>query len=133
MTMKRTSFRRHNFKKSLKPAANLIFAIKRFTEFFESVQAFGRCRGSPISTGFRFGFGETICNDNLPFATATGSAHLSGGGSGLWIFLEHFERVPYLPKWVNGVLWRADTSVRLVNELQNKSAFGAVFFTIHWH
>lgn len=41
MTMKRTSFRRHNFKKSLKSAANLIFAIEGFAEFFESVQSFG--------------------------------------------------------------------------------------------
>lgn len=82
MTMKRTSFCRHNFKKSLKSAANLIFAIEAFAEFFESVQSFGRCRGMPVSTGFGFRFGKAIRNDDLPSGTAAGGAGFGCRGSG---------------------------------------------------
>lgn len=82
MTMKRTSFRRHNGKKSLKSAANLIFAIEGFAEFFESVQAFGGRRCPPVGTGLGFRFGEAIRDDDLPAGAAAGSAGLGGGGSG---------------------------------------------------
>ncbi len=83
MTMKRTSFRRHNFKKSLKSAANLIFAIKGFAEFFESIQSFCGCRSAPVSAGFGFGFGEAIGDDDLPIGPATGGAGFGGGERGL--------------------------------------------------
>jgi hypothetical protein len=83
MTMKRTSFRRHNFKKSLKSAANLIFAIEGFAEFFESVQSFGRCRGPPVGAGLGLRFCKAVCDDDLPSGTAAGGAGLGGGGSGL--------------------------------------------------
>ncbi len=82
MTMKRTSFRRHNFKKSLKSAANLIFAIEGFAEFFESIQAFGRCRGAPVGPGLGFRFGKAICNDELPFGTTASGASFGGGENG---------------------------------------------------
>lgn len=82
MTMKRTLFRRHNFKKSLKSAANLIFAIKWFAEFFKGVKPFGRGCSAPVGTGLGLGFGEAICNNDLPFRTSAGSAGLGGGESG---------------------------------------------------
>ena len=83
MTMKRTSFRRHNFKKSLKSAANLIFAIEGFAEFFQSVQSFGRCRSAPVGAGLGFRLGEAIRSDELPSGAAVRGACLGGGGSGL--------------------------------------------------
>ena len=80
MTMKRTSFRRHNFKKSLKSAANLIFALEGFAEFFESVQSFGGCRGPPVGAGL--GFGEAVGYDDLPSGTSAGGSGLGCGGNG---------------------------------------------------
>jgi len=79
MTMKRTSFRRHNFKKSLKSAANLISAIEGFAEFFESIQPFGGCRGAPVGTGFGLRFGKAIRNDDLPSGTSARGAGLGCG------------------------------------------------------
>ena len=81
MTIKRTSFRRHNIKKSLKSAANLIFAIEGFTEFFESVQTFCRSRRAPVGTGL--GLGKAIGYDDLPFGAALGDADLECRGNGL--------------------------------------------------
>jgi len=82
MTMKRTSFRRQYFKKSRKSAASLIFAIEGFAVLFESVQSSGRCRGTPVRTGFGLGFGETIRHHNLPTATTAGSTCFGRGESG---------------------------------------------------
>ena len=83
MTMKRTSFRSHNFKKSLKSAANLIFAIKGFAECFEGVESFGGRGGAPVSAGFSLRLGKAVGDDNLPFRTVAGGARLDCGGSGL--------------------------------------------------
>jgi len=81
MTMKRTSFRRHNFKKSLKSAANLIFAIEGFAEYFESVQSFGGCGSAPVGAGLGFRLGKAVCNDELPSGPSAGGAGLGCGGS----------------------------------------------------
>jgi hypothetical protein len=76
------SNRRHNFKYPLKSAANLIFAMEGFAEFFESVQSFGRCRGAPVGTGLGFRFSEALRDDDLPSGTTACGAGLGGGGSG---------------------------------------------------
>ena len=81
--MKRTSFRRHNFKKSLKSAANLIFAIKGFAEFFEGVQSFGWCCRAPVGAGLGFGFGEVIRDYDFPTDAAACGAGLGCRRNGL--------------------------------------------------
>jgi hypothetical protein len=81
--MKRTSFRRDNFKKSLKSAANLIFAPEGFAGFFETVQSFGVSCGTPVGTGFGFRFGKAVRDHDLPSGTSAGGAGIGCGWSGL--------------------------------------------------
>jgi len=78
MTMKRTSFCRHNLKKSLKSAANLIFAIEGFSEFFECVEPFRRSGSTPVGAGFVLRFFETVDNHEFPLGAAPGGTCFLG-------------------------------------------------------
>ena len=70
---------RHNFKKSLKSAASLIFAIKRFTQRFKRVEALRRGGGAPVGARLRLGFCKTVRRFKLPGGLAADTGVLGSG------------------------------------------------------
>lgn len=89
-------FSRHHFKNPLKSAANLIFVIKWFPEFFEGVQGLGGCCGLQAGTGFSLGFGEAVRYHDLPTRATVGGASIGCYRGEFWVYVRHKEYSPNL-------------------------------------